>query len=84
MVVQMAKAVGAKVVTTVGSGEKAKLARELGADHVVNYKTGDVAEAARAATAGRATASGKPSAPRAVAAHAGNRHRPTSRRTTAA
>lgn len=38
MVVQMAKAAGAKVITTVGSEGKAKLARELGADHVVNYK----------------------------------------------
>lgn len=42
MVVQMAKAVGAKVVCTVGSDEKAKQARELGADFVVNYKTDDV------------------------------------------
>lgn len=42
-VVQMAKAVGASVVTTVGSDEKAKLARDLGADVVVNYKTDDVA-----------------------------------------
>jgi NADPH2:quinone reductase len=38
MVVQMAKAAGAKIITTVGSDEKAKLARELGADHVVSYK----------------------------------------------
>ncbi|HVK09302.1 MAG TPA: NADPH:quinone reductase [Gemmataceae bacterium] len=41
-VVQMAKAAGAKVVTTVGSDEKAKLARGLGADVVLNYKTDDV------------------------------------------
>lgn len=39
MVVQMAKAVGAKVVTTAGSDAKAQLARELAADAVVNYKT---------------------------------------------
>ena len=43
MVVQMAKAVGAKVVTTVGSTEKAELARELGADVALNYKTDDLA-----------------------------------------
>ena len=41
-VVQMAKAAGAHVVTTVGSDEKAKLARGLGADVVLNYKTEDV------------------------------------------
>ncbi len=52
-VVQMAKAVGARAVTTVGSPEKAKLARDLGADHVINYKTDDVAAAVKAATAGR-------------------------------
>ncbi|MFO0796640.1 MAG: NADPH:quinone reductase [Gemmataceae bacterium] len=42
MVIQMAKAAGARVVTTVGSAEKAALAAELGADVVVNYKTDDV------------------------------------------
>jgi NADPH2:quinone reductase len=42
MVVQMAKAAGAKVICTVGSEEKAKLARELGADRVIDYKAGDV------------------------------------------
>jgi NADPH2:quinone reductase len=39
MVVQMAKAAGAKVVTTVGSDEKKEIAYSLGADHVFNYKT---------------------------------------------
>lgn len=53
MVVQMAKAVGVKVVTTVGSPEKAKLASELGADHVINYKTDDVVAAVKAATGGK-------------------------------
>jgi len=42
MVVQMAKAAGAKVVTTVGSSEKAKLCQSWGADRVLNYKTDDV------------------------------------------
>jgi alcohol dehydrogenase len=36
--IQMAKAAGAKVITTVGSGEKAFKALELGADHVINYR----------------------------------------------
>lgn len=43
MVVQMAKATGATVITTVGSDEKAAVARELGATHVVNYKFPDFA-----------------------------------------
>jgi NADPH2:quinone reductase len=43
MVVQMAKAAGAKVITSVGSDEKAMTARELGADHIVNYKSNDFA-----------------------------------------
>lgn len=43
--VQFAKARGAVVITTVSSDEKAKLAREAGADHVVNYKREDVGAA---------------------------------------
>lgn len=42
--IQMAKWDGARVVTTVSSDEKAKLAREAGADLVINYKTEDVAK----------------------------------------
>ena len=41
-VVQMAKAIGAKVITTAGSKEKVDLARSLGADVALNYKTDDV------------------------------------------
>lgn len=52
MVVQMAKAAGARVVCTVGSDEKAQLARELGADWVVNYKTEDVPARVKEATGG--------------------------------
>ena len=52
-VVQMAKAVGAKVIATVGNPEKAELARELGADTVINYKSDDVVAAVKTATAGR-------------------------------
>jgi NADPH2:quinone reductase len=53
LVVQMAKAVGAHVVTTVGSAEKAALCRSWGADSVLNYKTDDVPAAIRAFTEGR-------------------------------
>jgi NADPH2:quinone reductase len=42
MVVQMAKAVGARAITTVGSADKAKLCQSWGADLVLNYKTDDV------------------------------------------
>ena len=45
MVVQMAKAAGARVITTGGTDEKCTRCLELGADVAVNYKTSDVAEA---------------------------------------
>src|SRR5256885_11780958 len=38
-VVQMAKAVGARVISTAGSDKKVELCRKLGADFVINYKT---------------------------------------------
>ena len=41
-VVQMARAVGARVFTTAGSEEKVQLCRQHGANVAVNYKTGDV------------------------------------------
>lgn len=47
-VVQMAKILGARVITTAGSAEKAVLCRQLGADLVVNYKTEDVDAAIKA------------------------------------
>lgn len=46
-VVQMAKAIGARVVTTAGSAEKVKLCQELGADVAINYKSDDVDAAIR-------------------------------------
>jgi NADPH2:quinone reductase len=46
-VVQLAKILGARVITTAGSAEKAALCRELGADLVLNYRTQDVAAAVR-------------------------------------
>lgn len=53
MVVQMAKLAGAQVIATVGSSEKAQVARELGADTIINYKTDDIAAAIRTATNNR-------------------------------
>jgi NADPH2:quinone reductase len=41
-VVQMAKALGAKVITTAGSDEKVRICRDLGADLAINYKSEDV------------------------------------------
>jgi NADPH:quinone reductase len=46
-VVQMAKILGARVVTTAGSDEKVARARGLGADYAINYKTQNVAEAVK-------------------------------------
>lgn len=37
--IQMAKAIGAVVIATVGADEKIPKARALGADHVINYRT---------------------------------------------
>jgi NADPH2:quinone reductase len=52
MVVQMAKAVGADVITTVGTPEKAELCKKWGADRVLNYKTDDVPAAIKEFTEG--------------------------------
>lgn len=46
-VVQMAKAAGARVITTAGSDEKAEACRQLGADAVVRYRSEDTDEAIR-------------------------------------
>lgn len=37
--IKMAKAMGCTVITTVGDDAKAAKAKEIGADHVINYKT---------------------------------------------
>jgi len=42
MVIQMAKALGARVAATAGSDEKLALCRSLGADVAINYKTEDI------------------------------------------
>ena len=46
--IQLAKAFGASVITTVGNAEKAEACRRAGADHAINYREQDfVAEVAR-------------------------------------
>jgi NADPH2:quinone reductase len=49
---QWLKAIGAVVIATVGSEEKAARARELGADHVILYRSEDVAAEVRRITDG--------------------------------
>jgi NADPH2:quinone reductase len=53
MVVQEAKAAGAKVITTVGSDAKADMCRKWGADGVLNYKTDDIPSRIRDFTSGK-------------------------------
>jgi len=43
--IQFAKLGGATVITTVSSDEKAQLASEAGADHIINYRAENVTEA---------------------------------------
>jgi NADPH:quinone reductase len=48
--IQLAKALGARVITTAGSAEKCEACRKLGADVAVNYRTEDFVAATKAAT----------------------------------
>jgi NADPH:quinone reductase len=50
--IQLAKAFGARVVTTAGSAEKCDACRKLGADVAINYKGEDFVAATKAATGG--------------------------------
>ena len=50
--IQFAKARGATVITTVSSPEKAKVAREAGADHTIDYRQENVGERVMALTKG--------------------------------
>lgn len=50
---QWAAALGAEVIGTVGSPEKAELARRFGCHHVINYRSEDVAQRVRAITGGQ-------------------------------
>lgn len=47
LLIQMAKRLGATVYTTVGSDEKAEIARAAGADHVIVYRREDFAQRIR-------------------------------------
>ncbi|WP_457640035.1 zinc-binding dehydrogenase [Persephonella sp.] len=51
--IQIAKMFGAKVITTVGDDWKVEKAREIGADHIINYKNLDFVEAVKQITEGR-------------------------------
>jgi putative PIG3 family NAD(P)H quinone oxidoreductase len=48
--IQLAKALGARVIATAGTAEKCDACRKLGADVAVNYKTEDFVAATKAAT----------------------------------
>ena len=51
--IQLAKAFGATVFTTVGSDEKCEAARALGADVAINYRTHDFGQVIKSETAGK-------------------------------
>lgn len=51
--VQLAKLRDARVLATVGSAENAELARQWGADEVINYREQDFVEAVNALTSGK-------------------------------
>lgn len=51
--IQLAKAFGARVITTAGSAEKCAACRALGADLAVDYKSEDFVAATKSATDGR-------------------------------
>jgi putative PIG3 family NAD(P)H quinone oxidoreductase len=53
MAIQLAHALGARVVTTAGTQEKLELCRRLGADVAVSYRDQDFVEEVRAVTDGR-------------------------------
>jgi len=53
MAIQLGRALGADVIATAGSEEKAAFCREVGAHAAVDYNTQDFVEAARAFTDGR-------------------------------
>ncbi|MBI5262480.1 MAG: NAD(P)H-quinone oxidoreductase [Bradyrhizobium sp.] len=52
MAIQLAKAMGSKVIVTVGAQDKADACLKLGADRAVNYKAEDFVAEVKAATSG--------------------------------
>lgn len=53
LLIQLAKLAGATVVTTIGSADKAGIARERGADHTILYRDVDFGDEVRRLTDGR-------------------------------
>jgi putative PIG3 family NAD(P)H quinone oxidoreductase len=53
MAIKLGKAFGLRVIVTCGSDGKCQAAREIGADHAVNYKTCDFVEEVKALTGGK-------------------------------
>ena len=53
MAIQLARAVGAHIAVTAGSGDKLRACRELGAEILINYREQDFVEALNRATDGR-------------------------------
>ncbi|MEP6706553.1 MAG: quinone oxidoreductase, partial [Pyrinomonadaceae bacterium] len=53
LLVQMCKLLGARVIGTAGSQEKAQLARDAGADHMINYTEQDFEEETKRLTGGK-------------------------------
>jgi NADPH:quinone reductase len=53
MAIQLATALGAKVITTVGSQDKAEACLKLGATRAINYKSEDFVAAVKEATGGK-------------------------------
>ncbi|WP_457624399.1 zinc-binding dehydrogenase [Persephonella sp.] len=51
--IQIAKMFGATVITTVGDDWKVEKAKEIGADHIINYKNIDFVEAVKQITEGK-------------------------------
>ena len=52
MAIMLAKALGSKVIVTVGSKDKADACMKLGADHAINYKTEDFVDGVKKFTVG--------------------------------
>jgi NADPH2:quinone reductase len=50
--IQLAKALGSRVITTAGSAEKCDACRRIGADVAINYRSEDFVAVTRSATAG--------------------------------
>jgi len=51
--IQIAKAVGARVIAAASSADKLALCRELGADETIDYSQGSIRDALKAATGGK-------------------------------